>query len=209
MKLTLGRHEMVHDVYVMDLLDTNIILGAQWLSTLGPITTNYKTMEMSFTEEGGQKILIWGMTGNAAKVVTAKRMEAIFRRDEIVYAAECRISTRVDEQGKVHYTPKIKEILDKHHKVFGPIPQGVPLDRGFEHIIELEEGAKPIITTPYKHPKKYKDEIEKAIKELLDIGHIRPSTSPFASSVVLVKKKDGTMRMCIDFRALNKKTIKK
>jgi hypothetical protein len=208
MNLTLGRHEMVHDVYVMDLSDTNIILGVQWLSMLGPITTNYKTMEMSFTEEGGRKIVLQGMTRNAAKVVMAKRMEAIFRRDDIVYATECRISTRVDEQGKVHYTPEIKEILDKHHKVFGPIPPGVPLDRGFEHIIELEEGAKPVITTPYRHPKKYKDEIEKVIKELLDMGHIRPSTSPFASSVVLVKKKDGTMRMCIDFRALNKKTIK-
>jgi hypothetical protein len=49
MKLTLGRHDLVQDVYVMDLLETNIILGVQWLSTLGPITTNYKTMEMSFT----------------------------------------------------------------------------------------------------------------------------------------------------------------
>jgi hypothetical protein len=72
----------------------------------------------------------------------------------------------------------------------------------------LEEGVKYIITTPYKHPKKYKYEIEKAIKELLDMGHIRPSSSPFASSVVLVKKKDGTMCMCINQRALNKKTIK-
>jgi len=91
--------------------------------------------------------------------------------------------------------------------VFGSIPPGVPLDRGFEHIIELEAGAKPIITTPYRHPKKYKDEI-KAIKELLDMGHIRPSSSPFSSSVVLVKKKDGMMRMCIDFQDLNKNTIK-
>jgi len=116
--------------------------------------------------------------------------------------------TRVDEQGKVHYTPEIKEILDKHHKVFGPIPLGVPPDRGFEHIIELEEGAKLVITTPYKHPKKYKYEIENAIKELLDMGHIQPNSSPFASSVVLVKNNDGTVRMCIDYRALNKKTIK-
>jgi hypothetical protein len=114
----------------------------------------------------------------------------------------------VDEQGKVHYTPEIKEILDKHHKVFEPIPPGVPSDRGFEHINELEERAKPLITTPYIHPKKYKDEIEKAIKELLDMRHIRPNSTPFASSIVLVKKKDGTMRMCIDYRALNKKTIK-
>jgi hypothetical protein len=159
MKLTLGRHELVKGVYVMNLPDTNIILGVQWLNTLGPITTNYKTMEMSFTEEGGQKAVLRGMTGNVAKVFTAKRMEAIFRRDEIVYAAECRISAHVDEQGKIHYTPEIQEILDKHHKVFGPIPPGVPPDRGFEHIIELEGGAKPVITTPYKHPKKYKDEI--------------------------------------------------
>jgi hypothetical protein len=149
-----------------------------------------------------------GMTGNSARVVTAKRMEAIFRREEIVYAVECKVSTRVDEKGKVHYTPEIKRILDKHQKVFGPIPPGVPPDRGFEHIIELEAGAKTVITTPYRHPKKYKDEIEKTIKELLDMGHIRPSSSPFSSSVVLVKKKDGMMRMCIDFQALNKKTIK-
>jgi hypothetical protein len=64
-----------------------------------------------------------------------------------------------------------------------------------------------MITPPYHHPRRFKDEIEKAIKELLTMGHIRPSSSPFASSVVLVLKKDGTMRMCIDYRALNKKTI--
>jgi hypothetical protein len=192
----------------MDLPETNIILGVQWLNTLGPITTNYKTMEMSFVEKGGRKFMLRGMTGNFARVVTAKRMEAIFRKEEIVYAAECKISAHVDEKGKVHYTPEIKEILDRHHKVFGSIPPGVPPDRGFEHIIELEAGAKPVITTPYMHPRKYKDEIEKAIREILDMGHIMPSSSPFSSLVVLVKKKDGTMRMCIDFWALNKKKIK-
>jgi hypothetical protein len=49
--------------------------------------------------------VLQGMTGNVAKVVMTKRMEAIFRRDEIVYAAEYRFVTRMDEQGKVHYTP--------------------------------------------------------------------------------------------------------
>jgi hypothetical protein len=66
-----------------------------------------------------------------------------------------------------------------------------------------------MITPPYRHPRRFKDEIEKEIKELLAMGHIRPSSSPFASLIVLVLKKDGTMRMCIDYRALNKKTIKK
>ena len=95
----------------------------------------------------------------------------------------------------------------KHYKVFSEIPPGRPPNRRIEHIIELEEGAKPMIVTPYRYPKQLKDEIEKTIKELLVMGHIRPSKSPFASSVVLVKKKNGTLRICIDYRMLNKRTI--
>jgi hypothetical protein len=78
MEITLGRHDMAQYFYVMDLPDTNIILGVQWLSTLGPITTNYKTMEMSFIDEIGKKVVLRGMTDNTPRVVTAKRMEAIF-----------------------------------------------------------------------------------------------------------------------------------
>ena len=68
------------------------------------------------------------------------------------------------------HPPKIQEILDRHSKVFGKIPHRVPPDRGIEHVIELEEGAKPVVVTPFHHPKKHKDEIEKEIKELLEIG---------------------------------------
>jgi hypothetical protein len=72
----------------------------------------------------------------------------------------------------------------------------------------LEEGVQVVITNHYQHPKVYKDKIEKTIKALLKLGHIHPSSSPFSSYVVLFKKKDGTLQMCIDYRALNKKTIK-
>ena len=65
-----------------------------------------------------------------------------------------------------------------------------------------------MITPPYHHPRRFKGEIEKEIKELLVMGHIRLSNNPFVSSVVLVLKKDGTMMMCVDYRSLNKKTIK-
>eukprot|EP00253_Pinus_taeda_P021850 PITA_21850 len=61
-------------------------------------------------------------------------------------------------------------------------------NRRFEHTIELEPGVQAVITTPYRHPKAYKDEIEKAIQELLELGHIRLSSSHFASSVVLTSE---------------------
>jgi hypothetical protein len=98
-------------------------------------------------------------------------------------------------------------LLGKHERVFEPLPVGRPLDRGFNHVIEIEEGSNPMITTPYRHLKRFKDKIDKAIKELLEVGHIRPSSSPLTSSIVLVKKKDGIMRMCLDYKELNKKTI--
>ena len=102
----------------------------------------------------------------------------------------------------------IQEILDRHAKVFGEIPHRVPLDRGIEYVIELNKEAKRVMITRYHHPKKHKDEIKKTNKELLEMGHIRSSKSPFALAVVLVKKKNGMMCMCIDYRALNRKTIK-
>lgn len=103
--------------------------------------------------------------------------------------------------------PNILALLEKHQIVFGEIPPSRPPDRGFEHTIELEEGMHAIITTPYRHPKAYQDEIDREIQELLRLGHISPSSSPFNSLVVLVKKKDWTLRMCIDYRTLNKKIM--
>lgn len=92
--------------------------------------------------------------------------------------------------------------------MFGDATPRKPPDRGFEHTIKLELGVQVSITSPYRHPKAYTDKIEQAIQELLALGHVRPSSIPFASSAVLVKKKDGTLHMCIDYRALNKKNLK-
>jgi hypothetical protein len=207
--LTIGNYTLTEDFYVVDVADSDAVLGVQWLQTLGDITTNYKQMTMKFFTPGGKQVVLRGMANNAPTVVSNKRMEAIFKHVDVVYATQCFITSQTDNEGRRQYHADMKDLLSRHDKVFGQIPLGRPPDRGFEHTIELEEGAKPVITTLYRHPKKFKDEIEKTIKELLDMGHIRPSSGPFASSVVLVKKKDETMRMCIDYRALNKKTIKK
>ena len=140
------------------------------------------------------------------QTISTHRMEANFWKGDIEWAVELRVSEAGSTRQAVH--PDVQTILDRYATVFGEIPPGQPPDRRFEHTIELEQGIQAVITMPYRHPKAYRDEIERAIHELLALGHICPSTNPFASSVVLVKKKDGTLRMCIDYRALNKKTMK-
>ena len=91
----------------MDLLETNVILGLQWLSTLGSITTNYKTMEMSFNSKEGKMVTLNGMTYNSPRVVSTKCMEAIFRCEDVAYVAECLVSIQTTQEGCQHYSQEI------------------------------------------------------------------------------------------------------
>nr|KYP46437.1 Transposon Ty3-I Gag-Pol polyprotein [Cajanus cajan] len=80
--------------------------------------------------------------------------------------------------------------------------------RSQNHSIPLVEGAGPIKVRPYRYPHSRKDQIEVMITDMLKEGIIVPSTSPFSSLIILVKKKDGTWRFCTDYRALNAITVK-
>ena len=72
----------------------------------------------------------------------------------------------------------------------------------------LIPGSSPPNQPPYRVSLMQQEEIMKQVEELLEKGLIRPSTSPYCSPVLLVQKKDGTFRMCLDYRSLNKITIK-
>ena len=116
-------------------------------------------------------------------------MRTILRHVDIEWDFECLIKYPKPHL-KISKNPKeIEQLLSKYEKVFGDLPPGRPPDRGVEHIIELDIGTQPIKMYPYRHPKRIQDDIKEAIKEILELGLIRPSSSPYASSVVMVKKK--------------------
>jgi ribonuclease HI len=85
---------------------------------------------------------------------------------------------------------------------------GMPPERKVEFAIELIPGTAPISKRAYRVSGPELGELKKQIDELLEKGYIRPSTSPWAALVLFVEKKDGTKRMCIDYRALNEVTVK-
>ena len=103
--------------------------------------------------------------------------------------------------------PDLALLLQQYKNVFDT-PTGLPPPRIQDHGIPLEPGSGPVKIKPYRYPHSQKEQIEIMIQQMLLEGIIQPSTSPFSSPVLLVKKKDGTWRFCTDYRALNAITIK-
>ncbi|GJX25127.1 retrotransposable element Tf2 [Tanacetum coccineum] len=128
-----------------------IVLGIQWLSTLGNILTNFKELRMEFKYKG-RKVLLRGIS----KAIESQQVPG-----------------------------KITELLHQYTNVFS-IPTTLPPKRPFDHRIPLKEGTILINSRPYRHPPTQKDTVEVMVKELLDIGVIKDSQSPFSSPVVMV-----------------------
>ena len=103
-------------------------------------------------------------------------------------------------------TDPVITVLDKYMDVF-EWPERLPSRRGIEHHIHLNKGTNPINVRPYRYAYHQKEEMEKLVGEKISSGLIRPSTSPLSSPVLLVKKKDGSWRFCVDYRAMNNSTI--
>jgi len=102
----------------------------------------------------------------------------------------------------------IEQLLDEFKDVFQDLPPGLPPDRGTGHCISLEHDAKPAYRPIYRLSPVELNELKQQLDTLLASGFIEPSCSPWGAPILFVAKKDGTLRMCIDYRALNKVTRK-
>ena len=110
---------------------------------------------------------------------------------------------------KESLTPsEVQTILDEYKSVFGK-PSGLPPDRPENHRIRLKDpNAIQPKTKIYHLSAEELEALRERLQELLEKGFIQPSTSPFGAPILFAKKKDGSLRLCVDYRALNKLTIK-
>jgi hypothetical protein len=99
-------------------------------------------------------------------------------------------------------------VLSEFQDVFPDELPGLPPKRELDFTIELKPGVEPISKTPYRMTAPELFELQMQLTELLDLGLVRPSLSPWGAPVIFVKKKDGSLQLCIDYRDLNHATVK-
>lgn len=206
-----GSVEIMVDMLPLELGNSDIILGVQWLETLGTVVNNWRTQVMQFEAEGRTITLV----GDASLVhsrISLKAMLKNLRKERQGFFVELNLVEKnsAESDSEVKTQAQIPEVLqrviDKNAVVFEEIA-GLPPDRGHEHAIVLKEGSNPVSIRPYRYPQSQKDEIERLIREMLAACIIKPSNSPYSSPVLLVKKRDGSWRFCVDYRELNKETV--
>ena len=135
-------------------------------------------------------------------VVSAIHVEKMLRK-----GCEAYLATIATKEVVVGGDPEGIPLVREFHDVFRSL-QGIPPDRSDPFIIELEPGTAPLSKSPYRMAHAEMAELKKQLEELLDKGFIRPSVSPWGAPVLFVKKKDGSFRLCIDYRGLNRVTVK-
>ena len=174
---------------------------------------------MRFTHNG-KRILLQGLRPNqvVCRAIAGHKLKGLLRRKAITHVVQLHKKSAPDQEvahiasisepaPQMGIPHEIQTVLDRFPHVFQETTT-LPPQRTCDHTIDLVPGAQPINSRAYRLPPDQKDEVEKQLKEMLQKGLIRHSASPFASPVLLVRKKDGTWRFCIDYRKLNALTVK-
>lgn len=193
------------DFYILPLEGYDVVLGTQWLSTLGPIEWDFSKMEMTF-KVNGKEVTLRGLSSPTNKIVSSPKILRETKKNKgvmLLYSLKASPTTPYN----LHVPSQSTDLLHKYGSVLKS-PTCLPPRRTQDHRIPLKPGQGPVSVKPYRYPYFQKTAIEKLVEEMLASGVIRPSNSPYSSPVILVKKRDGSWRMCVDYRALNSITVK-
>jgi hypothetical protein len=139
---------------------------------------------------------------SGAGFLTIKQLKQLEHDGNLMFSLMAYLS--MENQSVIDRLPVVNEFPE----VFPDEIPDVPPEREVEFSIDLVPGTKPVSMAPYRMSASELAELKKQLEDLLDKKFVRLSVSPWGAPVLLVKKKDGSMRLCIDYRQLNKVKIK-
>jgi hypothetical protein len=234
--IVIGSYTEEVDLVAIPLPGFDVIIGMPWLSKYNPDIDWVRNI-ISFIDEKNsshhlvatESVTCGSQDGSRLNVVTAKQLRRQYRHDLIEAAwlvfpgHTIQQVVTVDNVGKSQLNsirgssidPRLQvdatrtKVVQEYRDVFPEaLPAGLPPSREVDHKIELIPGSTPPSRPTMRMSNAELLELKSQLEELTRSGFIQPSKSPFGAPVLFVKKKDGTMRMCIDYRALNNITIK-
>lgn len=231
--ITIGEYVDKMDIKVLDLAAYDVILGMPWLEKYNPsidyrfkrvtmyangtvthlrspTTTNNKTPSFYAHSHVSKRLQKGSQASTSAAKLFCISAKQLRKQHSKIDSAFIAVITSKDGVMSISDHSNDKHpLLQKYSDVFpADLPVGLPPQRSIDHKIEVLPGSEPPSRATYKMSATELDELKKIIHELLEHGFIQPSLSPYGAPVLFVKKKDGSIRMCVDYRALNKITVK-
>ncbi|GJW39528.1 putative reverse transcriptase domain-containing protein [Tanacetum coccineum] len=199
--LNLLDHLFDIDLMPIELGTFDVIIGMDWLVERDAvIVCGKKEVHVPYKNK---TLVVKGDSGaSRLKVISCIKARKYIERGSQLFLAQ--VTEKEPSKKQLQDVPVIRNFPE----VFPDDLPGLPPPRQVEFRIELVPGAAPVARAPYRLAPSELKELSDQLKELLEKGFIRPSSSPWGAPVLFVKKKDGSFRMCIDYCELNKLTIK-
>eukprot|EP00879_Flechtneria_rotunda_P001398 GHRR01001550.1.p1 GENE.GHRR01001550.1~~GHRR01001550.1.p1 ORF type:complete len:633 (+),score=44.76 GHRR01001550.1:1745-3643(+) len=205
---------------VTKLAQDDLVLGKPWLTQYNPkidwvnnvIQLSVHGVQHAFTSEKED-------TSPTVNLLSAMQLKREMRKGTTAMLAVLMETNQGDptieaiEQLSLsnhgpEWCQRMRQVLQQHKKVFDKLPKHLPPQRAVDHTIDIIPGAKPPYMAVYKMSPLELAEVKRQLADLIEMGFIQPSKSPYGAPILFVRKKNGKLRMCVDFRALNKVTVK-
>jgi len=202
------------DIMSLPLGCCDLVLGVEWLVTLGDITWNFDKLTMEFVTQERRHVL---RGASNAKLKTVKKQQlhkalsssVCISMPQLCEGEEDLLLNSLTTHAPTSAMPtSVAELLCSFDDIFLEPTNLPPVRHAHDHKIPLVPGVVPVNKRPYRYAKHQKDIIDGLVKEYLHSGIIQNSSSPYSSPVVLVGKRDCSWRLCVDYKELNKATVK-
>jgi hypothetical protein len=200
--LNLGEFVTRANLYVMILGSYDVVINMDWLESHEAII-NCNTKRLILVNDEGQICVIVGRNqGDSLRFISSLQLRKRMQKRCKLYAI-----LALNEKGVAEGLEKLL-VVREFSDVFPEELPGLSPQRELEFTIDLKPGTELIARTPYHMLTLELQELKMKLKELLDLGLKCPSVSPWGAPVIFIQKKDGSWRLCIDYRQLKKATIK-